>query len=176
MSCVPSLSPCCVQNESFWCCYGTALESFSKLGDSIYFHDGGGGGGTIDADCNSAAAATASVTQQLWVVQFVSSTLRDEMHGLFLTQTVSNVRASSGRRNNILQAEIKLARLSSAREITADLTISLRIPGWADADATTVSLNGQPLVRAGTAQVGSFLHVKRPQWQPGGWASPPPPC
>lgn len=25
--------------ESFWCCYGTGVESFSKLGDSIYFHD-----------------------------------------------------------------------------------------------------------------------------------------
>lgn len=26
-------------NDSFWCCYGTGIESFSKLGDSIYFHD-----------------------------------------------------------------------------------------------------------------------------------------
>ncbi|MHB1001174.1 MAG: beta-L-arabinofuranosidase domain-containing protein [Armatimonadota bacterium] len=26
-------------DESFWCCYGTGIESFSKLGDSIYFHD-----------------------------------------------------------------------------------------------------------------------------------------
>ena len=25
--------------DSFWCCYGTGIESFSKLGDSIYFHD-----------------------------------------------------------------------------------------------------------------------------------------
>jgi hypothetical protein len=25
--------------DSFWCCTGTGLESFSKLGDSIYFHD-----------------------------------------------------------------------------------------------------------------------------------------
>ncbi len=27
-------------DNSFWCCYGTGVESFSKLGDSIYFHDG----------------------------------------------------------------------------------------------------------------------------------------
>lgn len=27
--------------DSFWCCYGTGIESFAKLGDSIYFHDGG---------------------------------------------------------------------------------------------------------------------------------------
>jgi len=25
--------------DSFWCCYGTGIESFAKLGDSIYFHD-----------------------------------------------------------------------------------------------------------------------------------------
>lgn len=25
--------------DAFWCCYGTGIESFSKLGDSIYFHD-----------------------------------------------------------------------------------------------------------------------------------------
>jgi DUF1680 family protein/alpha-L-arabinofuranosidase len=26
-------------NDSFWCCCGTGIESFSKLGDSIYFRD-----------------------------------------------------------------------------------------------------------------------------------------
>jgi DUF1680 family protein len=25
--------------DSFWCCHGTGVESFAKLGDSIYFHD-----------------------------------------------------------------------------------------------------------------------------------------
>lgn len=26
-------------DNTFWCCYGTGIESFSKLNDSIYFHD-----------------------------------------------------------------------------------------------------------------------------------------
>ncbi len=26
-------------NNTFWCCYGTGVESFAKLSDSIYFHD-----------------------------------------------------------------------------------------------------------------------------------------
>lgn len=26
--------------RSFWCCTGTGMENFAKLGDSIYFHDG----------------------------------------------------------------------------------------------------------------------------------------
>jgi DUF1680 family protein len=28
--------------DAFWCCTGSGLESFAKLGDSIYFHDGDG--------------------------------------------------------------------------------------------------------------------------------------
>ena len=27
------------ENDSFWCCTGTGVEEFSKLNDSIYFHD-----------------------------------------------------------------------------------------------------------------------------------------
>ncbi|MEP6731946.1 MAG: beta-L-arabinofuranosidase domain-containing protein [bacterium] len=29
-------------NQAFWCCHGTGVESFSKLGDSVYFHDDDG--------------------------------------------------------------------------------------------------------------------------------------
>ena len=54
-----------------------------------------------------------------------------------------------------------------AAAITAGLTISLRIPGWADAATTAVSLNGQPVVRPGTCQVGTFLHVKQTRWRSG---------
>jgi DUF1680 family protein len=28
--------------DSFWCCTGTGVESFAKLGDSVFFHDEGG--------------------------------------------------------------------------------------------------------------------------------------
>ncbi len=30
------------EDASFWCCTGSGLEEFAKLGDSIYFHDDGG--------------------------------------------------------------------------------------------------------------------------------------
>ena len=79
---------------------------------------------------------------------------------------MSNVRAASGSKNNALQTTITIGQLSSA-PVAADLTISLRIPAWADAAVTTVSLNGEPLVKPGTCQVGTFLHVKQPQWKPG---------
>jgi DUF1680 family protein len=29
----------CAEENSFWCCTGTAFEEFSKLGDSIYYRD-----------------------------------------------------------------------------------------------------------------------------------------
>ena len=32
----------CSENDSFWCCAGTALEEYAKLNDSIYFQDAGG--------------------------------------------------------------------------------------------------------------------------------------
>lgn len=50
---------------SFWCCTGTGMENFAKLGDSVYFHD----------------------AEDLWVTYYVSSTLDWKDRGLSLTQT-----------------------------------------------------------------------------------------
>ncbi len=49
----------------FWCCTGTGMENFTRLGDSVYFHD--------DKD--------------LWVTYYVSSKLDWKERGLSLTQT-----------------------------------------------------------------------------------------
>ena len=51
-------------NESFWCCTGSGVENFSKLTDSIYFHDNAG----------------------LWVNLFVPSELDWAEKGLKLRQ------------------------------------------------------------------------------------------
>jgi len=32
----------CTEDETFWCCTGSALEEFAKLSDTIYYHDGDG--------------------------------------------------------------------------------------------------------------------------------------
>jgi DUF1680 family protein len=53
--------------RSFWCCTGTGMENFAKLGDSIYFHD---------ADA-------------LYVNLFIASTLDWAEKGLRLRQTTS---------------------------------------------------------------------------------------
>jgi len=52
-------------DSSFWCCTGTGMENFTRLDDSVYFHD--------DKD--------------LWVTFYVSSTLNWKDRGLALTQT-----------------------------------------------------------------------------------------
>jgi len=51
--------------NSFWCCTGTGMENFTRLNDSVYFHD--------DKD--------------LWVTWYVSSTLNWKDRGLTLSQT-----------------------------------------------------------------------------------------
>jgi len=51
-------------DNSFWCCTGTGMENFSKLGDSVYFHD----------------------AADLYVVSYVSSTLNWADRGLAISQ------------------------------------------------------------------------------------------
>ncbi len=51
--------------DSFWCCTGTGMENFTRLDDSVYFHD----------------------DKNLWVTYYVSSTLNWKARGLSLTQT-----------------------------------------------------------------------------------------
>lgn len=50
--------------EHFWCCTGTGMESFTKLNDSIYFHD----------------------KNVIYVNQFISSILESKAHGVKLEQ------------------------------------------------------------------------------------------
>lgn len=52
-------------DNSFWCCTGTGMENFTKLGDSVYFHD----------------------ATDLYVTYYVSSTLNWKDRGFSLTQT-----------------------------------------------------------------------------------------
>ena len=51
-------------DSSFWCCTGTGMENFSKLGESVYFHD----------------------ATDLYVVGYVSSTLNWSDRGFSISQ------------------------------------------------------------------------------------------
>ena len=54
-------------DTEFWCCTGTGMESFSKLGDSLYYTD----------------------ENQVYVSMFFSSTFTDQERNLKLTQTAN---------------------------------------------------------------------------------------
>ncbi|KAK1400892.1 hypothetical protein POM88_000497 [Heracleum sosnowskyi] len=60
------------KDNSFWCCYGTGIESFSKLGDSIYFEQAGQVPG-------------------IYVIQYVSSSINWESGNVLLVQKVMHV-------------------------------------------------------------------------------------
>jgi uncharacterized protein len=49
---------------AFWCCTGTGIKSFSKLVESVYFHDDSG----------------------VWVAQYMASELAGDEKGVRLRQ------------------------------------------------------------------------------------------
>ncbi|KAL2983745.1 hypothetical protein AAZX31_12G053700 [Glycine max] len=58
--------------NSFWCCYGTGIESFSKLGDSVYFEDKG-------------------KDPTLYIIQYISSSCNWKSGKVLHNQTVDPV-------------------------------------------------------------------------------------
>ena len=131
-------------NASFWCCYGTAVESFGKLGDSIYFHDDTAG------------------AEQMWIVQYVSSVVLWKDAGVNVTQSVSYSYGADAvsMRVKVTVGELGLNEQSQPAAGASTATINLRIPGWAVVASSSVELNGEPLVKAGTAKNGTFLQIK----------------
>lgn len=114
--------------ESFWCCTGTGAEEFAKFADTIYFHRG----------------------SELYVNQFIASTLDWKSEGLALEQTTAFPR-EQGTTLRITEADAK------------PRTIHIRIPGWTTGDAA-IRLNGRPL--EAISDPGSYVAIRR-VWKPG---------
>ncbi|GMH11494.1 hypothetical protein Nepgr_013335 [Nepenthes gracilis] len=117
--------------NSFWCCYGTGIESFSKLGDSIYFEESGSVPG-------------------LYVIQYISSSLDWKYGKIMLTQKVDDV--VSWDQN--LQVTITI----SENEGSGTSNLNLRIPSWTSSSGINALLNGEPLV---LPSPGHFLSISR---------------
>eukprot|EP00729_Bicosta_minor_P005022 gene5022-20468_t len=125
-------------DAAFWCCYGTAIESFAKLGDSIYFHSLGPSSSAATPTLSTPAASSASTLPSvsiptLWIAQFISSDLAWDAAGMKVSQEA------------------------------AYATINVRIPSWTVPAKTTLMLNGKSVLPAGPAgagvKPGSFLSV-----------------
>ncbi|KAJ7965222.1 DUF1680 domain-containing protein [Quillaja saponaria] len=102
--------------DSFWCCYGTGIESFSKLGDSIYFEDG--------------------KVPALYIIQYISSSLNWNSGQIVLNQTVDPVVSW----DPYLRVMISLTKGTSKSS-----TLNLRIPVWTHLDGAKATLNAQSL-------------------------------
>ncbi|KAJ0817469.1 putative six-hairpin glycosidase superfamily, beta-L-arabinofuranosidase, GH127 [Helianthus annuus] len=109
--------------DTFWCCYGTGIESFSKLGDSIYFEEAGKDPG-------------------LYIIQYISSSVNWKLGQIFLEHKVTPVVSWDPRLRVTTKVSSKKEGLSSS--------LKFRIPFWTTLDAKA-TLNGQgiPLVSAG---------------------------
>ncbi|KAJ3679039.1 hypothetical protein LUZ60_017050 [Juncus effusus] len=104
--------------NSFWCCYGTGIESFSKLGDSIYFEQKGGS------------------VNSLYIAQFIPSSFNWRSAGLSLTLDVKPLSSS----DSTLRVSLTVSPNESSNE---ESTIFIRVPSWTSLDSFKASLNSQ---------------------------------
>ncbi|KAH7560548.1 hypothetical protein ACOSP7_017256 [Xanthoceras sorbifolium] len=123
--------------NSFWCCYGTGIESFSKLGDSIYFEEEGKLPG-------------------LYIIQYISSELDWKSGQIVVKQTVDPVVSS----DPFLRVTLTI---SSKQGTGQSSSLNLRIPSWTYSNGAEATLNGQSLP---LPVAGNFLSVTR-KWSAG---------
>nr|CAB3470861.1 unnamed protein product [Digitaria exilis] len=119
------------QFNSFWCCYGTGIESFSKLGDSIYFEEKG-------------------ERPALYIVQFIPSTFNWRTAGLTVTQELKPLSSS----DQYLQVSLSV----SAKTKGQYATLNVRIPSWTPLNGAKATLNGKDLE---LASPGTFLTITK---------------
>ncbi|GAV65009.1 DUF1680 domain-containing protein [Cephalotus follicularis] len=123
--------------DSFWCCYGTGIESFSKLGDSIYFEEEGNVSG-------------------LYIIQYISSSLDWTSGQVILNQKVDPVVSSD--------PFLRVTLTFSSKEVAGQVsTLNLRIPFWTHPNGSKATLNAEYL---SLPAQGNFLPVTR-NWNTG---------
>ncbi|KAI7725938.1 hypothetical protein M8C21_013226, partial [Ambrosia artemisiifolia] len=123
--------------NSFWCCYGTGIESFSKLGDSIYFEE--------------ARNVEAGSGHGLYIIQYISSSADWKSGQIFLAQKVKPAVS--------WDPHLRVTVMIASKKQGVSSTLKFRIPFWTTSNAKA-SLNGEaiPLTAPGT-----FLSVTK-QW------------
>ncbi|XP_027343409.1 uncharacterized protein LOC113855979 [Abrus precatorius] len=125
--------------DSFWCCYGTGIESFSKLGDSIYFEEEGG-------------------NPALYIIQYISSLFNWKSEQIILNQTVVPVASW----DPFLRVSFTLSP-TKVLKISTSSTLNFRIPTWTHRDGAKGMLNNETL---SLPTPGNFLSIKR-RWNAG---------
>ncbi|XP_047317893.1 uncharacterized protein LOC124921301 [Impatiens glandulifera] len=119
------------QFDSFWCCYGTGIESFSKLGDSIYFEEGGDIPG-------------------LYIIQYISSSINWRSGQIMLTQKVQRFAS--------FDPHLRVTLTASKCRAGVESTFHLRIPSWSYFYGSKALLNEENLA---LPSPGKFLSITR---------------
>lgn len=114
--------------EWFTCCIGTGMENHSKYGANIYYHS----------------------DDELFVTQYIASTLHWEEKGVRLTQ-------------NTRYPEEERTALAVSTAQPATFTLTLRYPAWAE-KGMAVMVNGE--AQEINQEPGSFVRIRR-TWEEG---------
>ncbi|OMO60912.1 hypothetical protein COLO4_33681 [Corchorus olitorius] len=117
--------------DAFWCCYGTASETFSKLGDSIYFEEEG-------------------KIPTLYITQFISSSLVWESGNTEIHQIAHPVFSW----DPIFRVEFSFPVKGTVNEAT----LNIRLPFWSSSVGAKAEFNAQNLP---LPPPGSFLSVTK---------------
>lgn len=126
-----------VNKNYFWCCTGTGLENFTKLGDSIYFYD--------------------DDKATLYVNQYFSSTVNWKAKGVKLSQKSDLPMGEA--------VAFTVEALSEASFGSPYFTLALRLPDWTSASPSLLINNAEAGEKAFTEKDG-YLYIKR-DWQAG---------
>ena len=136
-----------VDKNFFWCCTGTGLENFTKLGDSFYFYEDG----------------------TIYVNMYVSSSVELAESELKLTQK-TDISAGKGTSADFTVDLLSPASDEAAAGVSARL--AFRLPDWlaVSPDERTCLVNGEPVI-AGTGTASAqftdgYLYLTR-DWKSG---------
>lgn len=129
-----------VDKNFFWCCTGTGLENFTKLGDSFYFYEDG----------------------TIYVNMYVSSSVKLAESELKLTQK-TDISAGKGTSADFTVDLLSPASDEAAADVSARL--AFRLPDWlaASPDERTCLVNGEP---ASARLADGYLYITR-KWKSG---------
>ena len=126
-----------VNKNYFWCCTGTGLENFTKLGDSLYFYD----------DENAT----------LIVNQYFSSEVSWKARGVKLSQK-SDIPMGEA-------VTFTVETLGESDTALSDFTLALRVPDWCCGQAS-ILINDAEAADDDFSEKDGYLLVNR-KWQTG---------
>ena len=151
----------------FWCCQGTGVEAFARLGETIFLqsHEPSQQMQSQSASSPSPEQPAQGTVPELYVTQLISSTLRWRRGGLKVKLTAN----APGAIHPDEESGYTLSIEASSSPDGNMAALLLRVPGWARSPRAT--LNGAALIASGpggpqTIVNGSYVRVVR-RWRAG---------